>query len=111
MKNKNYGGMGNMNGMMKQVQQMQKQMEKMQEELELREIDTTSGGGAVKVTVNGKKEILKLEIQPDVVDAEDMEMLQDLIMVAINDALKQADEMMSREMGKLTGGLNIPGLF
>jgi len=109
-KNKMTGMPGNMGNMMKQVQQMQKQMQQMQEELEQKEIDATAGGGAVSVKVNGKKEILEIKISADVVDPDDVEMLQDLITAAVNEALRKVEEMTSGEMGKLTGGLNIPGL-
>lgn len=106
------GGMGgNMNNMMKQVQKMQKQMGEMQAELETREVEATAGGGAIKAVVNGKKELLNIEIQPEVVDPDDIEMLQDLIIAAVNEAAKKADEMMEKEMGKITGGMNIPGMF
>ncbi|MBC8587322.1 YbaB/EbfC family nucleoid-associated protein [Paratissierella segnis] len=104
-------GGGNMNNMMKQMQKMQKQMEDMQAELEVKEVETSSGGGAVKVTANGKKEILNISIDESVVDKEDIEMLQDLILVAVNDALNKAEEMMTNEMKKITGGLNIPNLY
>ena len=86
---------------------MQKQL---QAELEEKEITTTSGGGAVSVTVNGKKEITELTLDKDVVDPDDVEMLQDLIMAAVNEGMRQIDELSNAEMGKLTGGLNIPGL-
>ncbi len=102
---------GNMAKMMKQVQKMQADMLKMQEELAQRTVESTAGGGVVKAVVNGKQELVSLEIKPEAVDPEDVEMLQDLVLAAVNDALKKAQEMMSSEMGKLTGGLNIPGLF
>lgn len=102
---------GNMAKMMKQVQKMQARMAKMQEELGERTVESTAGGGAVKVVANGKQEVVSIEIQPEAVDPEDIEMLQDMVLTAVNDALKQAQEMMAKEMGKLTGGLNIPGLF
>ena len=89
---------------------MQEEMEKVQEELEDKTVEATSGGGAVTAVVNGKKEIVRLEIKPEVVDPEDVEMLQDLIIVAVNEGLRQIDEISSAEMGKLTGGLGIPGL-
>ncbi|MDD4377887.1 MAG: YbaB/EbfC family nucleoid-associated protein [Eubacteriales bacterium] len=101
-------------GMQKQIQQMQamqRKMEMMQAELEEKEITTTAGGGAVSVTVNGKKEIVKLEIKQEVVDPDDVEMLQDLVMAAVNEAMRQVEEMSNEEMSKLTGGLNIPGLL
>lgn len=104
-------GGGNMQKMMKQVQKMQADMAKMQEELGSRTVESTAGGGVVKVVANGKQEIVSVEIKPEAVDPEDVEMLQDLILTAVNGALKQSQEMVSREMGKLTGGLNIPGLF
>ncbi|AQS54438.1 YbaB/EbfC family nucleoid-associated protein [Novibacillus thermophilus] len=103
--------MKNMNQMMKQVKKMQAQMEKAQAELEEKEVEATAGGGVVKVRANGKKEILSIEIQPEAVDPDDMEMLQDLVTAAVNEALKQVDELVAQSMGKLTGGLNIPGLF
>ena len=102
------GGAGNMQ---KQLAQMQQMMEQMQAELEEKEITTTSGGGAVSVTVNGKKEIVSLTLDKDVVDPDDVEMLQDLVMAAVNEGMRQIDEISSAEMGKLTGGLNIPGLM
>lgn len=85
-------------------------MEMMQAEIEEKEVQTTAGGGAVTATVNGKKEITKLEIKPEVVDPDDVEMLQDLIMVAVNEGLRQIDEISNAEMSKITGGLGIPGL-
>ena len=102
------GGM-NMNNLMKQAQKMQRQMEKMQEELENKTIETTAGGGAVKIVITGKKEIKELKINPEVVDPDDVEMLEDLVMSAVNEAIRQAEEASSSEMNKITGGLNIPG--
>lgn len=102
---------GNMNKMMKQVQKMQQEMAKMQEELGNRTVETTAGGGAVKVVASGKQEIVGITIKPEAVDPDDVEMLQDLLLTAVNDALRQSQEMVAKEMGKLTGGLNIPGLF
>lgn len=104
-------GAGNMQKQLQQMQAMQRQMEQMQAELEEKEITTTSGGGAVSVTVNGKKEIVSLNIDKDVVDPEDVEMLQDLVVAAVNEAMRQIDDISNAEMGKLTGGLNIPGLM
>ena len=104
-------GGGNMNNMMKQVQKMQKQMEEMQAELEQREVEASSGGGAVNIKVTGKKTLVGLKIDPDVVDKDDVEMLEDMIVAAINEAFRKADEMMENEMKKVTGGVNIPGLF
>ncbi|WP_313342472.1 YbaB/EbfC family nucleoid-associated protein [Sedimentibacter sp.] len=104
-------GGGNMNNMMKQVQKMQKQMEDMQKELEQKEVEATSGGGAVMVKVTGKKDLLQVKIDPEVVDKDDVEMLEDMIVAAVNEAFRKADEMMENEMKKVTGGVNIPGLF
>lgn len=105
-----FGG-GNMNQMMKQVQQMQKKMEEAQKEVEETIIKTTSGGGVVEVEINGKKEVVSINIDPEVVDPEDVDMLQDLILAAVNDAINQIDKVSEEKMGKLTGGLNIPGMF
>lgn len=105
-----FGG-GNMNNLMKQAQMMQKQMAEMQKEIEVAEFESSVGGGAVSVRVNGKKEVLGINIKPEVVDADDVEMLEDLVLSAVNEALRKADEETSSKMGKLTGGLNIPGLF
>ena len=106
------GGMGNMNNMMKQVQKMQADMEKMQGELEEKKVEATSGGGAVKVIANGKKNIMSIKINPEVVDEDDVEMLEDLVLAAVNEALRSAEAMVSNEMGKITGGMNLPkGLF
>jgi DNA-binding YbaB/EbfC family protein len=103
--------MKQMNQMMKQMKKMQDQLMKAQQELEAKEFEGTAGGGVVKVTLNGKKEMLGLDIKPDAVDVDDLEMLQDLIIAAYNEAQKQVDEATSKDLGKLTGGLNIPGLF
>ena len=100
------GGM-NMNNLMKQAQKMQKQMEEMQQELEAKEFETTSGGGAVRVVTTGKKEVKEIEIDKDVVDPDDVEMLQDLILTCINDAMRKVDAAQSAEFGKY----NIPGLM
>ncbi len=102
---------GNINNMMKQVQKMQKQMEEMQAELETKEVEASAGGGVVTVKANGKKEIIDIQIEPEAVDPDDIEMLQDLILAATNEALRKAEEMVSAEMGKITGGMNLPGLF
>jgi DNA-binding YbaB/EbfC family protein len=101
----------NMNQMMKQMKKMQAQMAKAQEELAQKEVEGTAGGGVVKVRMNGHKQVQAVEIAPEVVDPEDVEMLQDLITAAINEAMKQVDEMVAKDLGKLTGGLNLPGLF
>lgn len=103
--------MNNMGGMLKKAQQMQKKMFQMQEELAQREIEVSVGGGMVKVVANGVPEIVSIEINPEVVDPEDVEMLQDLILSAVSDALTKAQEMVSTEMSKITGGLSIPGMF
>jgi nucleoid-associated protein EbfC len=104
-------GMGNMNNMMKQVQKMQKQMEQAQAELNERTFVGTAGGGMVTVTANGLKQIVDVNIKEEVVDPEDIDMLQDLVLTATNDALKQIEEATSKTMGQFTKGMNIPGLF
>jgi len=103
------GGMGNMNNMIKQAQKMQKDMMKVQEELEQRQIETSAGGGAITVVVTGKKELVSIKIKPEVVDPDDVEMLEDLILAAVNEAVRKAEEMVNNEMGKLTGGFGLPG--
>ncbi len=103
--------MKNMNQMMKQVKKMQQQMEKAQEELKTKTVETSAGGGMITVVANGQKEILSINIKQEVVDPDDVEMLQDLVLAAVNDALKQVDDMVSKDLGKYTGGLNLPGLF
>jgi len=100
-------GMGNM---MKQAQKLQSKMLKMQEELAARTVEASAGGGMVTVVASGKQQIVSINIEEEVVDPEDVEMLQDLILAAVNDALAKSQEMVSGEMSKLTGGLNIPGL-
>jgi len=105
------GGPTNMQGMLKQAQKMQEDMQRVQEELEAKEYKAAAGGGAVEAVVSGKKEVIALNIQPEVVDPEDIEMLQDLILSAINEALRQAEEDSNAQMQKVTGGMNIPGLF
>ena len=104
------GGAANMQKQMAQVQAMQRQMEEMQAELEAKEYQTTAGGGAVSVKVNGKREILEITLSPEIVDPDDIEMLQDLVVAAVNEAMRQVDEDSNSEMSKLTGGLGIPGL-
>jgi DNA-binding YbaB/EbfC family protein len=104
------GGMGNMQGMMKKVQKLQADMAKMQEELKLRTIETTVGGG-VTVVVSGKKEVVSVKIDPSAVDPEDVEMLEDLLVAAVNEGMRKIDEMTEAEMGKLTGGMKMPGMF
>lgn len=102
--------MGNMGKMMKQVQKMQADMAKLQEELAERTVEASVGGGTVTVVVNGKQEIVSIKINPEAVDPEDVEMLQDIVLAAVNEALRKSQEMVSSEMGKITGGMNIPGL-
>ncbi len=104
------GGMGNMQAMMKKVQKMQTEMAKMQEELKKRTVETSVGGGAVTVVVTGKKELQSIKINPEAVDAEDIEMLEDMILSAVNDGLKQIDELTEKEMSKVTGGMKLPGM-
>ena len=101
------GGMGNMQQLMKQAQRMQENMTKKQAELNAREFSAASGGGMVKVTVNGAREVLSVEIDPQCVDPDDVEMLQDLVLSAVNSALKEAAATVEQEMGKLTGGMNL----
>ena len=111
MARRGFPGGGNMNNMMKQVQKMQKQMADAQQAIEEKEFTSTAGGGVVEATVNGKKEVLNINIDPDVIDPEDKKMLEHLVLAAINDAMKQADDFSQEQMGKLTGGMNIPGLM
>ena len=107
-----FGGGGNMGNLMKQAQKMQKDMEKVQGELQEKTVEATVGGGTVKVIASGKKEIIDISIKPEVVDPEDVEMLQDLILAAVNEALRKADEMVNSEMSKITGGMGgLGGLF
>lgn len=106
----NFGGM-NMNNLMKQAQKMQKQLEETQAELENKKFEATSGGGAVSVTVTGKKVIEKITISPDVVDPDDIEMLEDLVLTAVNEAIRTAEEAVSAEMGKIAGPSMPGGLF
>ncbi len=101
-------GMGNM---MKQAQKLQARMMKLQEELAEKTVEATAGGGMIKVVANGRQQILTVQIEKEVVDPEDVEMLQDLVVAAVNDVLQKSQEMVSSEMSKLTGGLNIPGLM
>ena len=107
----NSGGPGNMNQMIKQAQKMQEDMASLQEDLEAREYSASSGGGMVNVTVDGKHLIKSIKLSPDVIDPQDPEMLEDLITVAINEAIGNAAKAAEEEMGAITGGLNIPGLF
>lgn len=102
--------MRNMNRMMKQVQKMQADMARVQEELGEKTVEGTAGGGMVTVVANGHQDIVSISIEPDAVDPEDVEMLEDLVLAAVNEAVRSAREMAADEMGKVTGGLNIPGL-
>ncbi len=107
------GGMGggNMNNMIRQAKKMQEEMEKAQEALTQKELEASVGGGAVSVKVNGKKEVLSNNIRPDAVDPDDVEMLQDLLVTAVNEALRKADEAAASSLSGITGGMSIPGLF
>lgn len=105
------GGGANMNQMIKQAQKMQEQMLKMQEEMEAKTYEAAAGGGAVKVVIDGKRELLSVTIAPEVVDPDDVEMLQDLIVAAVNEGLRKVEADSSAQLGSITGGLNIPGLF
>lgn len=100
-----------MNQIMKQAQQFQQKLGQMQEELATRHVNSSVGGGMVSATVNGKHELVSLVIEKDVIDPNDPQMLQDLVMAAVNDAMKKAQDMIQAEMGKLTGGIKIPGMF
>lgn len=106
---KNFGGMPNMNNLMKQAQKMQRQMEKTQAELQSKEVTATAGGGVVEVVVTGKRELKSITIDPEVVDPDDVETLEDLVMAAVNEGLRQAEELTNKEMAKVTGGMGLPG--
>lgn len=107
----NSGGPGNMNQMLKQAQKMQEDMTNLQSDLEAREYTATSGGGAVTVTVDGKHLIKSIKINPDILDPEEPEMIEDLVTVAVNEAINNAIKTAEDEMGAITGGLNLPGMF
>jgi DNA-binding YbaB/EbfC family protein len=109
--NRSLGRKGGQAEQMRQFQAMQKRMDDVQSEIEAKEVETTAGGGAVKVKVSGKKELLSLEISREALDPDDAEMLQDLIIVAVNEGLRQVEEISKSEMEKLTGGLSVPGLL
>ncbi|MGI6711285.1 MAG: YbaB/EbfC family nucleoid-associated protein [Bacillota bacterium] len=102
---------GNMQKMMKQVQKMQADMARIQEELATRMVEASSGGGVVTVTANGKQEVVAIKIKPEAVDPDDVEMLEDLLLAAVKEALKKSQDMATQEMSKVTGGLKVPGLF
>lgn len=103
-------GLPNMSNLMKQAQQLQSKMAKLQEELESRTLEASAGGGMVTVVVNGRQEVLSIKIDPEVIDPEEVEMLQDLVLAAVNDGLARAKDMVNQEMGNLTKGLNLPNI-
>ena len=103
-------GMPNMGKLMKQAQQLQSKMAKMQEELSEKTVEASAGGGMIVAVANGRQELVSIQIEQEVIDPDDAEMLQDLIMAAVNDALNRAKEMLNEEMGKMTQGMNIPGM-
>ncbi len=105
------GGPGNMQSMIRQAQKMQEQMAALQEELDAREYEIAAGGGAVKVKINGKKEILTIDLDPDIVDPDDIESLQDVLVAAVNEAIRKVEQTNADEMGKVTGGMSLPGMF
>ena len=105
------GGPQNMNAMIRQAQKIQEEMETLQAELDAKEYEVNAGGGMVTVKINGKKEILNIDIKPEIVDPEDIETLSDTLVAAVNEALRRVEQTNSEAMGKLTGGMNLPGLF
>ncbi|MBQ9736238.1 MAG: YbaB/EbfC family nucleoid-associated protein [Clostridia bacterium] len=105
------GGVGNMSEMLKRAQKMQEEMQEKQAELETREYEISAGGGAVTVKINGKREILSLDIQPDIVDPDDVEMLSDILIAAVNEAIKKVDTVAEEEMAKVSGQMGLPGMF
>ena len=108
---KGMGGGQNMNAMLRQAQKMQEDMAALQEDLDSREYDISAGGGMVKLKINGKKEVLSIDISPDIVDPDDVETLADIITAAVNEGIKRVEDTNSAEMAKITGGLGMPGLF
>ena len=108
---KGMGGPQNMNAMIRQAQKMQEDMATLQEDLDAREYDISAGGGVVGVKINGKREILSIDIQPEIVDPDDIETLSDILVAAVNEAIKRVDDTNNEEMSKLTGNAGIPGLF
>ena len=102
---------GNMQGMMKKVQKMQKEMKKLQEDLKKRTVEATVGGGVLTIVMNGEKNVVSVHIDPSIIDPEDAEMLEDLMVAAVNEANKKVDDMMAQEMSKITGGMHLPGMF
>ena len=105
------GGAQNMSAMLRQAQKMQEDMAALQEELDAREYDISAGGGVVDVKINGKREILNINIKPEIVDPDDIEMLSDILVAAVNEAIKTVDETNSAEMAKITGSVGLPGMF
>jgi DNA-binding YbaB/EbfC family protein len=105
------GGPQNMNAMIRQAQKMQEDMEALQAELDAREYDISAGGGAVNVKINGKREVISIDIKPEIVDPDDIEMLSDILVAAVNEAIKRVDETNNEEMSKITGSAGFPGLF
>ncbi len=105
------GGPQNMNAMIKQAQKMQEDMEALQQDLDGREYDISAGGGVVGVKINGKKEILSIDIKPEIVDPDDIETLSDILVAAVNEAIKRVEDTNTEEMSKITGNSGIPGLF
>ena len=105
------GGPQNMQAMLRQAQKMQEDMAAKQEELDAREYDISAGGGVVNVKINGKKEILAIDLKPEIVDPDDIETLSDILVAAVNEAIKRVEETNSEELGKITGPMNMPGLF
>ena len=105
------GGPQNMQAMIRQAQKMQEDMAAKQEELNAREYDITAGGGVVKVKINGKREILAIDLEPEIVDPDDIETLSDILIAAVNEAIKRVDDTNNEELNKVTGPMNIPGLF
>ncbi len=105
------GGPQNMNAMIRQAQKMQEEMEALQAELDEREYDVSAGGGVVNIKINGKKEILAIDIKPEIVDPDDIETLSDILVAAVNEAIKRVEDTNSAEMSKVTGNMSMPGLF
>lgn len=105
------GGPQNMNSMLRQAQKMQEDMANLQAELEEREYEVSAGGGVVSVKINGKREVLSINIEPEIVDPDDIETLSDILIAAVNEAIKKVDETSENEMSKITGQMNIPGMF
>ena len=105
------GGPSNLNAMIKQAQKMQEDMQNLQAELELREYDIKAGGGVVSLKINGKKEVLALDVAPELVDPDDIETMTDIIIAAVNEGIKRVEDTNNEEMSKITGGMGLPGMF